>query len=47
MADNSDQARGSRESTADPSMESKLIGQRQGFWLRPEGRWINPAMAPS
>lgn len=23
-----------------------LIGQRQGFWLRPEGRVINPAMAP-
>lgn len=32
---------------ADPEHGAKLIGQRQGFWLRPEGRWINPAMAPS
>jgi hypothetical protein len=24
----------------------RLIGQRQGFWLRPEGRWINPRLAP-
>ncbi|MEU0519108.1 hypothetical protein [Streptosporangium sp. NPDC006007] len=24
----------------------KLVGQRQGFWLRPEGRWINPRHAP-
>ena len=32
---------------SDPKFGAKLIGQRQGFWLRPEGRWINPAMAPS
>jgi type I restriction enzyme S subunit len=32
---------------SDPKYGAKLIGQRQGFWLRPEGRWINPAMAPS
>ena len=31
---------------ADQEHGAKLIGQRQGFWLRPEGRWINPAMAP-
>lgn len=24
-----------------------LIGQRQGFWIRPEGRWISPSQAPS
>ncbi|MBF6518855.1 methylation-associated defense system restriction endonuclease subunit S MAD5 [Nocardia farcinica] len=24
-----------------------LISQRQGSWMRPEGRWINPAMAPA
>ncbi|GGK89288.1 hypothetical protein Sme01_49560 [Sphaerisporangium melleum] len=24
----------------------KLVGQRQGFWLRPEGRWINPNHSP-
>lgn len=23
-----------------------LIGQRQGFWIRPEGRWISPSQAP-
>ena len=32
---------------ADPEYGAKLIGQRQGFWVRPEGRWINPAKAPS
>jgi hypothetical protein len=32
---------------SDPEYGAKLIGQRQGFWVRPEGRWINPAMAPS
>lgn len=31
---------------SDPEHGVKLIGQRQGFWVRPEGRWINPAMAP-
>ncbi len=25
---------------------ARLIGQRQGFWLRPEGRWISPTQAP-
>ncbi|OYP15711.1 restriction endonuclease subunit S [Streptomyces sp. FBKL.4005] len=24
----------------------RLIGQRQAFWLRPEGRWISPDYAP-
>ncbi|GAA3147021.1 restriction endonuclease subunit S [Streptomyces rameus] len=23
-----------------------LVGQKDGFWMRPEGRWINPARAP-
>ncbi|MFJ5641229.1 restriction endonuclease subunit S [Streptomyces sp. NPDC093223] len=23
-----------------------LVGQKDGFWVRPEGRWINPARAP-
>jgi hypothetical protein len=31
---------------ADPGYGSQLIGQRQGFWVRPEGRWINSSMAP-
>jgi hypothetical protein len=31
---------------ADPEYGTQLIGQRQGFWVRPEGRWINPSMAP-
>lgn len=31
---------------SDPAYGAKLIGQRQGFWIRPEGRWINPVMAP-
>jgi hypothetical protein len=25
----------------------RLIGQRQGFWLRPDGRWISPRHAPA
>ena len=25
----------------------RLIGQRQAFWMRPEGRWINPHQAPA
>jgi hypothetical protein len=32
---------------ADPGSGVRLVGQRQGFWLRPEGRWINPDRAPS
>lgn len=31
---------------ADPEYGVRLIGQRQAFWLRPEGRWINPNKAP-
>lgn len=31
----------------DPECGALLIGQRQGFWVRPEGRWINSSMAPS
>src|SRR5262249_25387951 len=23
----------------------RLVGQRQAFWMRPEGRWINPSEA--
>lgn len=32
---------------SDPDHGVRLIGQRQGFWLRPEGRWISPHQAPS
>jgi hypothetical protein len=32
---------------SDPAHGVQLIGQRQGFWLRPEGRWISAAQAPS
>lgn len=31
----------------DPKHGVRLIGQKQGFWLRPEGRWISPEFAPS
>ncbi|MGH3696588.1 MAG: methylation-associated defense system restriction endonuclease subunit S MAD5 [Pseudonocardiaceae bacterium] len=31
---------------ADPGQGKQLVGQRQGFWLRPEGRWISTARAP-
>ncbi|MGW6013723.1 methylation-associated defense system restriction endonuclease subunit S MAD5 [Streptomyces sp. NPDC055210] len=32
---------------ADPGHgAARLIGQRQGFWIRPEGRWISPSQAP-
>ncbi|MGH3907215.1 MAG: methylation-associated defense system restriction endonuclease subunit S MAD5 [Pseudonocardiaceae bacterium] len=31
---------------AEPGEGALLIGQRQGFWMRPEGRWINPRNAP-
>ena len=32
---------------ADPEHGVRLIGQRQAFWVHPEGRWINPNEAPS
>jgi hypothetical protein len=32
---------------ATPDNGVRLIGQRQAFWMRPEGRWINPHQAPS
>ncbi|MCD7439450.1 restriction endonuclease subunit S [Streptomyces lincolnensis] len=31
---------------SDPENGVQLVGQRQGFWLRPEGRWISPSHAP-
>jgi type I restriction enzyme S subunit len=31
---------------AAPENGVRLIGQRQGFWLRPEGRWISRAKTP-
>ncbi|MEU8299755.1 hypothetical protein AB0C04_21090 [Micromonospora sp. NPDC048909] len=31
---------------SNPDFGARLIGQRQGFWLRPEGRWIDPGQAP-
>ncbi|MFJ7210736.1 hypothetical protein [Amycolatopsis sp. NPDC098790] len=32
---------------SDPGHGARLIGQRQGFWMRPEGRWIDPRQAPA
>jgi type I restriction enzyme S subunit len=31
---------------ADPSHGVRLIGQRQAFWISPEGRWISAEQAP-
>lgn len=36
-----------KRTEADPGSGARLIGQRQAFWLRPEGRWINPKRAPA
>ena len=30
----------------EPKHGVRLVGQRQAFWLRPEGRWISPRHAP-
>lgn len=30
----------------DPEFGVCLVGQRQGFWMKPEGRWISTAHAP-
>jgi hypothetical protein len=30
----------------EPEHGARLVGQRQAFWLRPEGRWISPHHAP-
>ncbi|GGU06908.1 methylation-associated defense system restriction endonuclease subunit S MAD5 [Streptomyces lateritius] len=32
---------------SNPEHGVQLIGQRQGFWLKPEGRWISAEQAPS
>ncbi|RKS78829.1 hypothetical protein BZB76_0263 [Actinomadura pelletieri DSM 43383] len=32
---------------ATPDNGVRLIGQRQAFWMRPEGRWVNPALSPA
>jgi hypothetical protein len=32
---------------ADPRYGARLIGQRQAFWMRPDGRWISTDQAPS
>jgi hypothetical protein len=32
---------------SDPEHGVRLVSQRQGTWMRPEGRWINPAQAPA
>lgn len=32
---------------ADEEFGVRLVGQRQAFWVRPEGRWISAAAAPS
>ncbi|WP_405863375.1 restriction endonuclease subunit S [Streptomyces sp. NBC_01515] len=31
---------------SNPEHGVRLIGQRQSFWIRPEGRWINESQAP-
>ncbi|MER6086967.1 methylation-associated defense system restriction endonuclease subunit S MAD5 [Streptomyces bluensis] len=31
----------------DPAYSYQLVGQRQAFWLRPEGRWISKGKTPS
>ena len=33
--------------TADPGQGALLVGQRQGFWMRPEGRWISTRKIPA
>jgi hypothetical protein len=42
-------ARGGRFKRVDASPEHgiQLIGQKQGFWAKPEGRWISPRYAKS
>jgi hypothetical protein len=35
-----------RRIDASPEHGVRLIGQKQGFWSRPEGRWISAAHAP-
>ena len=30
----------------EPSEGVRLVGQKQGFWMQPEGRWITPRYAP-
>jgi len=32
---------------ADPDFGVKLIGQKEAFWLEPEGRWISPKFTPA
>ncbi|WP_156443579.1 methylation-associated defense system restriction endonuclease subunit S MAD5 [Burkholderia sp. MSMB1835] len=31
----------------EPSEGVRLVGQKQGFWMQPEGRWITPRYAPA
>lgn len=31
----------------DPGRGALLVGQKDGFWIRPEGRWISPSHAPT
>lgn len=31
----------------EPNEGVRLVGQKQGFWMQPEGRWISPRHAPS
>ena len=35
-----------RRIDCDPKHGFQLLGQKQGFWLRPEGRWISPKHTP-
>jgi hypothetical protein len=36
-----------KRTEAGPDNGVRLIGQRQSFWMRPTGRWINPLLAPA
>jgi hypothetical protein len=35
-----------RRIDASPDHGVRLVGQREGFWIRPDGRWISAAHAP-
>ncbi|MEW9531729.1 hypothetical protein [Microbispora sp. NPDC049125] len=36
-----------KRTDAGPANGVRLVGQRQAFWMRPSGRWINPRLAPA
>jgi type I restriction enzyme S subunit len=34
------------DGAVDPQVSYQLVGQRQAFWLRPEGRWVSKGKTP-